>query len=601
MAKRIVSGIFILTALGALGVILAGAMTSGEQLIVRFLTAVTVAALALYVVSDLRLQSEQAEPRPEPLEPGARTPAPQTTTEVMATVTGPSHAGRRPEPAMEPTVPRPNHEPVGAAVTPVRAAGVEGPTAPLTGSRLVPLPEPARAGLVRTTSPPHPSPPHPSMSHATDRSSAHPVTTPDPLMIDSDEQARASLPEDGETWTTTPPAEDSTIASTSFAYSGKLDSAGVDWPRKRPVEETTDTPTAGYGPASGDRVVDEPTAELPELRSLSEELPPHGEERAPYLFAVDTLDSDEILDLSETHDEFRPVPPRLDAEPADTGPIDLIDLTGPVEVDDLSDLISVESTEPAVTERRSWALDGESPPATPPSPTERRITAAHYTTPAPLELLDPTESGDLAGGHEPVVSAPSPSPSASRSSSPSAPAIRENNHADRLSSALRAGEIQVISSLIAQGMLSTDGPITDRDVRTMVYVAFTSNELRKLILAGGTPDGVRAGDLDLGPVELFDESRYAPAPKLLYSGTGTGSSNDVIDAEPVLDLTAMEEPVDSSSDVDVSNDVDVSSDEASDFGDLGDGGDAEPPELVPTLPTPRNLYRITEAEASIQH
>ncbi|MGB5757657.1 MAG: hypothetical protein WBM50_12145, partial [Acidimicrobiales bacterium] len=58
MTKRIVSGIFILTALGALGVILAGALTSGEQLIVRFLTAVIVAALGLYVISDLRLQAD---------------------------------------------------------------------------------------------------------------------------------------------------------------------------------------------------------------------------------------------------------------------------------------------------------------------------------------------------------------------------------------------------------------------------------------------------------------------------------------------------------------------------------------------------------------
>ena len=45
MTKRVVSAIFILTALGALGIILAGALTSGEQLIVRFLTAVIVAAL----------------------------------------------------------------------------------------------------------------------------------------------------------------------------------------------------------------------------------------------------------------------------------------------------------------------------------------------------------------------------------------------------------------------------------------------------------------------------------------------------------------------------------------------------------------------------
>jgi hypothetical protein len=51
----------------------------------------------------------------------------------------------------------------------------------------------------------------------------------------------------------------------------------------------------------------------------------------------------------------------------------------------------------------------------------------------------------------------------------------------------------------------------------MVYVAFTSNELRKLLLAGGRPDGPKHG-LDLGPVELFGERVHTPAPEKLYSG-----------------------------------------------------------------------------------
>ena len=92
MTKRIVSGIFILTALGALGVILAGALTSGEQLIVRFLTAVIVAALGLYVISDLRLQADDdaaaasaRAPAPDWL---ASTSPPNSTAAFMATVTG---------------------------------------------------------------------------------------------------------------------------------------------------------------------------------------------------------------------------------------------------------------------------------------------------------------------------------------------------------------------------------------------------------------------------------------------------------------------------------------------------------------------------------
>ncbi|MGI9597362.1 MAG: hypothetical protein ACR2QK_14460, partial [Acidimicrobiales bacterium] len=90
MTKRIVSGIFILTALGALGVILAGALTSGEQLIVRFLTAVIVAALGLYVISDLRLQADDdamtARTSGHPRMATVDAP-PNSTAAFMATVT----------------------------------------------------------------------------------------------------------------------------------------------------------------------------------------------------------------------------------------------------------------------------------------------------------------------------------------------------------------------------------------------------------------------------------------------------------------------------------------------------------------------------------
>ncbi|MEL6981539.1 MAG: hypothetical protein AAFO29_03860, partial [Actinomycetota bacterium] len=104
MTKRIVSGIFILTALGALGVILAGALTSGEQLIVRFLTAVIVAALGLYVISDLRLQADDdaaglrtgAHPRLA----GIDAP-PNSTAAFMATVTGKGESPLAKSPASE--------------------------------------------------------------------------------------------------------------------------------------------------------------------------------------------------------------------------------------------------------------------------------------------------------------------------------------------------------------------------------------------------------------------------------------------------------------------------------------------------------------------
>ncbi|MEL6984534.1 MAG: hypothetical protein AAFO29_19055, partial [Actinomycetota bacterium] len=121
---------------------------------------------------------------------------------------------------------------------------------------------------------------------------------------------------------------------------------------------------------------------------------------------------------------------------------------------------------------------------------------------------------------------PSPFSSANGSSAvdyadaPLAPIIDLRNVADSggpdIDEAIDAGEVEVVAALIEQGMLSTDGPISDRDVRTMVYVAFTSNELRKLLAAGGSPDGPNPG-IDLGPVELFKDGLVQP-PKTLYPG-----------------------------------------------------------------------------------
>ena len=104
--------------------------------------------------------------------------------------------------------------------------------------------------------------------------------------------------------------------------------------------------------------------------------------------------------------------------------------------------------------------------------------------------------------------------------------IVENN--PELEAAIRAGELDVVTSLIKQGLLSTDGPITDRDVRTMVYVAFTSSELRKILLAGGTLDSDRAA-LDLGDVEVF-----APAVPSAEAAAG-------FDRAPELDDRAANE------------------------------------------------------------
>ena len=124
MTKRIVSGVFLLIALGALGLILAGALTSGEQLIVRFLTAIIVAALGLYVISDLRLQADDhAAATTTRTNSAARlvansdSPPPDSTAAYMETVTG-----KRSAQAVDPA----SLEPVAAGDRELATASVNG-------------------------------------------------------------------------------------------------------------------------------------------------------------------------------------------------------------------------------------------------------------------------------------------------------------------------------------------------------------------------------------------------------------------------------------------------------------------------------------------
>ncbi len=50
-----------------------------------------------------------------------------------------------------------------------------------------------------------------------------------------------------------------------------------------------------------------------------------------------------------------------------------------------------------------------------------------------------------------------------------------------IAAVVKAQEGALVETLIDEGLLTTDGPITDRDVRTMVFVAVSSNELVELL------------------------------------------------------------------------------------------------------------------------
>ncbi len=612
MAKRIVSGIFILTALGALGVILAGAMTSGEQLIVRFLTAVTVAALALYVISDLRLQNEQEEPSVERDRQHPDRSVTQATAaeSVVATTRRRERFVRRGRDAS--VQPTPNFEAIEPVTARPRPAPLADPTEAVTGSRLVPsaAEHAEHAEHVERIVPPHPTtglstearPDRPAPFAIPPSSTPSiPVEDAHPVRVDAGLDDRLDDPVDGvveraveevgdnradvEPEYATPPDErrptssnGSVIATRSFTYSGRLDSVGVEWPPRPPETDDLGAQIEDGEAAALASAIDAPTAELPALTGLT---------------ALGTMEDPLVAPFAagiadwENGDRSTPPDPTAHFFAIDTAEVHLSEPGGsktPEKVesaDDANRAPSNEEHKPVEDSAVSGAEPDDSPPfpssqvdPTPATPLIRRVEVGLFTAPPTTDHLGLVTTDDLIMDDGPETTGDLVT---TDDVDRSFPAVRPAGSAPpgKLTAAIRSGEIQVINSLISQGMLSTSGPITDRDVRTMVYVAFTSNELRKLILAGGTPDGIRAGDLDLGEVELFDESRFAPPPKLLYSGPAEQS--DVI-----LDLVALENEsgVTGSSDSGPGHDLD----------DLDDG------DLVPTLPTPRHLYRTVDAD-----
>ena len=475
MAKRIVSGIFALIALGALGVILAGALTSGEQLIVRFLTAVTVGALGLYVISDLRLQNEtNSADSPDRTQQSWPSAPRQATSSEHRQVRAPTFQALEPVTGPQAVVPAWNAPP-----QPVE----------LANSRLI---QPGDQEPLRQQ-PPHPrtalaryqpqvgseAPTEPFASYLAD-------TAPIPKLDHIDERNLVeSAVVEADVFDADP--IDLGVESTEISYSGPLETRSTEWPR--------------------------PTSE-PVLDPIS--IPRQNSD------AVTTMDVPASADeeLHRPDDEY-----------------------GPVTVDEL--LGELPDAKPTPQRPHLTLVSSDT--------ASRRIEAAGYAEPSRPELLDLR--------HEPT------------------PTERDVDTAaapddDRLEAAIRAGEVQVVSTLIRQGMLTTEGPVTDRDVRTMVYVAFTSNELRKLIRSGGSPDRVRSGELDLGPVELFDERRYAPLPQRVY--IPSTALPPTTDSEPDTEPVEAPEPT-------------------IDLNEL----DADNPPSTPPLPTPKHLYRKAGIDAVV--
>lgn len=439
MTKRIVSGIFILTALGALGVILAGALTSGEQLIVRFLTAVIVAALGLYVISDLRLQSdEQADGHTRPGRVAKADAPPNSTAAFMASVTSPKTANEDATDQESSTDDKRQTVDAGAYAL----AGSGGPP---------PKDRISTLGL--------------------DDEKMAPDS--DDISI-KDEQVSVD--------------PDSRI----LAGDAYIDISKAATPVEAPDK---DSQTAKHA------IVE--ATEDPEAATESDSI-------------VDDIDrSDRSVLKIESSDK------QGSETDADTAPIDSSVSSNPIETEPSTEAANgysgLEAAAMAGSEDRASIGEHDWPGAAAHETTEvLPLTSLTPEVVAPDDESTPTDKRAVTSTMGQTIGATDYA-DAPLASIIDLREVHSFQTADNVDTAIKAGELEVIATLIEQGMLTTDGPISDRDVRTMVYVAFTSNELRKLLLAGGTPDGPNQG-LDLGPVELFDENVYAPAPKTIYSG-----------------------------------------------------------------------------------
>ena len=494
MTKRIVSGIFILTALGALGVILAGALTSGEQLIVRFLTAVIVAALGLYVISDLRLQADDQASRRRLHQPfGAVGELPANSTAAfMASVTsqrGPDLVDLDAGDSDGVTVGQSDDEESLADAEEADAREIDTVTGePVTG-------EPDLVESAVTVGP---------VSEA--------------AVVGNDD-----VDSQGDTTATAFSffAKDSSTngASSNGSASGYSASNGSE------PDEHTDS--------------DLTTDEQPAISPL-----PEGDERSDVAAADDSVAEYSVAEYSVVEGRATA------AEEADPGQMNgaqdyEITHTEPLNSTDKEAIAAGEFSD---SSEHAWPVSANYEPngaasddiaiahgsggGDDGSSDEARSSSSDFDE--NLDNIDPTEA--VANG---LVPSGTQVEAADYVDAPLAPIIdlREVHSvhtAGSVDHAIRAGEMEVITTLIEQGMLSTQGAITDRDVRTMVYVAFTSNELRKLLLAGGTPDGPNQG-LDLGPVELFDESLHGPVPKTVYQGKGLLSGSVKPQLNPAKD------------------------------------------------------------------
>lgn len=447
MTRRIVSGVFLLIALGVLGVIIAGALTSGEQLVVRFLTAIIVAALALYVISDLRLQASDeaaaaASARatvPAPRITTGEEHPPNSTAAFMATVTGKKSKttesisiGATPQPRQAEPVP------AAAATEPEVALHTTATAAP---GRLQPVRAEHDAAAID----------RPRTLGGTDIDPDATMDAPASPYDDADDEATAWPFNDAEMEPSTSDlAELDDVEGLVAVFAKRTEQQLSESKTLTLAGHTVDSHTVGGGKGG-----DSPTA---------------------FETAFGAGDGDDGADSDDEE-------------------------TAPKGQKDLDDLATNGGGVTTQMEKPTEGVDATTNGGVPMAGQPERIARSNHGVPS-----DESGVAALARLTAELPTLPAAQGADTYTSTGIAPIIdlrpAKTTPASGIESAIRSGEYGVIASLIEQGMLTTEGPITDRDVRTMVYVAFTSSELRKILAAGGTVDGDNS-DLELGGVDVF--------------------------------------------------------------------------------------------------
>ena len=489
MTKRIVSGLFILAAVAAISLILAGALNDGEQLVARFLIAVIVAALGLYVISDLRLKAdEQANHNahtkqaiPTPNELGSNTPA------FMATVT--KKKEQRPDHPFAAPLAGPLAGPVGNPSFDSIFNTDSQPQFPPTQLEAIPLhplsqapqvPQPAQLQQPSQTPKTTAATPHLTQRTEPDQDLLNLSTLPPPTFESRSEPTimltNRSLATAGTSDTTGFYMADITDANKpsnvdraadgnpildASSTGGNIDTpsrsaAIVSGEEPNGVDNQTNAshPANNANPTNAAKTREPATAEQP---SVDLRNPAPGVSARPPFDPINTSDSAGWLN-----------PVARNTPPSTVNPTRTADLGRQ----------TTNGIRPSNTSADGPRKANNTAPNSPPN-SDHRLHRPPSTQSEHSASRGRVQSGPTPANNQPIRPA-TPIVHLRRSASAA--------RADDIEAAIKAGEVDIISSLVKDGLLATSGPITDEEVQTLVYVAFTSNELRQILLSDGSVD-----------------------------------------------------------------------------------------------------------------